>query len=141
MGSTVKLMNNLIALSIGPVLQEAIVVGTKAGISPQTLYEVFSVSSAGPLVRGLPRMFRREFDQASFALNLAAKDVGLAVSLGRELSVPMPVAATIEQVYAWAKGQGLGDKNSLATLLLYEAAAGVEVHAELAAEERRSSTG
>jgi 3-hydroxyisobutyrate dehydrogenase-like beta-hydroxyacid dehydrogenase len=129
-GSIVKLMNNLIALSIGPLLDEAVVVGAKAGIPPATLFEVMSVSSAGPLVRGLPRLFRRNFEDASFALALARKDVGLAVAAGRDLGVPMPVAAAVEQVYEWAKGNGLGDKNSLATLLLYERAAGVEIHAE-----------
>jgi 3-hydroxyisobutyrate dehydrogenase len=129
-GSIVKLMNNLIALSIGPLLDEAVVVGAKAGIPPATLFEVMSVSSAGPLVRGLPRLFRRTFDEATFALSLARKDVGLAVAAGRDLGVPMPVAAAVEQVYEWAKGDGLGDKNSLATLLLYERAAGLEIHAE-----------
>ena len=126
-GSTVKLMNNLIALAIGPLLQEAVVVGAKAGIAPQTLFEVFSVSSSGPLVRGLPRLFQRQFDDPTFALALAAKDVGLAVATGRDLGVPMPMAATAEQLYLWAKGRGLGDKNSLATLLLYEEAAGITV--------------
>jgi 3-hydroxyisobutyrate dehydrogenase len=126
-GATVKLMNNMIALSIGPLLQEALVVGTKAGIAPQTLFEVFSVSSSGPLVRGLPRILRRQFEDPTFTLALAAKDVGLAVATGRDLGVPMPVAATVEQLYLWAKGRGLGEKNSLATLLLYEEAAGVTV--------------
>jgi 3-hydroxyisobutyrate dehydrogenase-like beta-hydroxyacid dehydrogenase len=132
-GCVVKLMNNLIALSIGPLLAEAVVVGAKAGISPDTLFQVMSVSSAGPLVRGLPRLFARQFDEPTFTLNLAAKDVGLAVTAGRELAVPMPVAAAVEQVYLWAKGNGLGEKNSLATLLLYEEAAGVEVRSEAAA--------
>jgi 3-hydroxyisobutyrate dehydrogenase len=130
-GATVKLMNNLIALSIGPLLDEAVVVGTKAGIPPHTLFEVMSVSSAGPLVRGLPRLFKRNFDDPTFTLELAAKDVGLAVGAGRDLGVPMPVAAAVEQVYQWAKGHGLSGMNSLATLLLYEQAAGVEVRAEV----------
>jgi 3-hydroxyisobutyrate dehydrogenase len=133
-GSVVKLMNNLIALSIGPLLDEAVVVGTKAGISPDTLFQVMSVSSAGPLVRGLPRLFSRNFDQPTFTLGLAAKDVGLAVTAGRDLGVPMPVASAVEQIYLWAKGKGLSEKNSLATLLLYEEAAGVEVRAEQQAE-------
>ena len=129
-GAIVKLMNNMIALSIGPLLDEAVVVAAKAGIAPQTLYEVMSVSSAGQLVRGLPRLFRRNFEDASFALALARKDIGLAVAAGRDLGVPMPVAAAAEQVYEWAKGAGLAQKNSLATLLLYEQAAGVEIRAE-----------
>ena len=139
-GSTVKLMNNLIALSIGPLLQEAVVVGTKAGIAPQTLFEVFSVSSAGPLVRGLPRIIGRQFEDPTFTLALAAKDVGLAVATGRDLGVPMPMAATAEQIYLWAKGRGLGDKNSLATLLLYEEAAGVTLQAA-APDQSQPTTG
>lgn len=126
-GSVAKLMNNLIALSIGPLLDEALVTGAKAGIPPETLYEVMSVSSAGPLVRGVPRVLGRKFDDPTFSLALAAKDVGLAVGAGRDLGVPMPVAAAIEQVYLWAKGRGLADKNSLATLFLYESAAGIEL--------------
>ncbi|MHB8577800.1 MAG: NAD(P)-dependent oxidoreductase [Dehalococcoidia bacterium] len=128
-GAVVKLMNNLISLSIGPLLDEAVVTAVKAGIPPRTLFEVMSVSSAGPLVRGMPRLFAREFDDVSFALALAAKDIGLAVGAGRELGVPMPIAAAVEQVFLWAKGSGLAEKNSLATLLLYERAAGVEVQA------------
>jgi len=41
-GCTVKLMNNLLALSIGTLLDEALVVGTKAGIPPGTLHHVMS---------------------------------------------------------------------------------------------------
>lgn len=124
-GTVTKLMNNVIALAIGPLLQEAVIVGTKAGIPPQTLFEVFSVSSSGPLVQGIPRILRREFDDPTFTLTLATKDVGLALATGRDLGVPMPLAAAAEQLYLWAKGRGLGDKGSLATLLLYEEAAGI----------------
>lgn len=127
-GAVVKLMNNLIAMSVGVIIQEALVTGTKAGIDPEKLYEVFRASSAGPVVSGIPRILRRGFDDPTFALTLGAKDVGLAVGAGRELSVPMPVAAAVEQVYLWAKARGLGDRNTLATLLLYEEAAGVELH-------------
>jgi 3-hydroxyisobutyrate dehydrogenase len=127
-GSVAKLMNNMIALSVGLLLQEALVVGAKAGIPPQTLFEVFKASSSGPVVGGIPRILRRGFDDPTFALALGAKDVGLAVGLGRELAVPMPVAAAAEQVYLWAKARGLGERNTLATLLLYEEAAGVELH-------------
>ena len=41
----------------------------------------------------------------------------------------MPMAATAEQVYLRAKGRGLGDKSSLATLLLYEEEAGITLEA------------
>jgi 3-hydroxyisobutyrate dehydrogenase-like beta-hydroxyacid dehydrogenase len=132
-GSVAKLMNNMIALSVGPILQEALVVGAKAGIAPQTLFEVFKVSSSGPVVGGIPRILRRGFDDPTFALTLGAKDLALAVGLGRELAVPMPVTAAAEQVYLWAKARGYGERNTLATLLLYEEAAGIELDSGTAA--------
>lgn len=129
-GSVVKLMNNMVNLVFGLVMDEALVTGLKAGIAPELLHQVLSVSSAGALVDRMPGLFRRRFDAPTFTLTLGAKDCGLAVAAGRELGVPMPVAAAAEQVYLWAKGLGLGDKAPAAALLVYERAAGVEVHPE-----------
>ena len=130
-GSTVKLMNNLIALAVQPLIQEAVITGIKAGIAPEKLYEVMSVSSAQNVVRGLPRMLEHDFDTIQFALALANKDVGLAVQLGRELGVPMPVASAAHAVYQWAMGKGYGVKNTGATMLLYEEATGAEARANI----------
>jgi 3-hydroxyisobutyrate dehydrogenase len=126
-GCTVKLMNNLIALVTGHVINEALVTGVRAGIDARTLYEVMSVSSAARFVGGIPRLLERGFDTPTFTLALAAKDVGLAVGLGRELGVPMPVSAAAEQAMLGAVAAGLGGKASSATLLALEALAGIEV--------------
>ena len=76
----------------------------------------------GPTVRG-------DFDRASFALELARKDILLANELGREYDVPMPVANLAEQMAIQAINRGWGDRDAGVTFLLQEEAAGVEVRA------------
>ena len=74
-------------------------------------------------------MFRGEFEPASFALELAHKDISLATELAREYSVPMPMAALAEQVrYRPSTGAGK-TRDSSVTVLLQEEQAGVEVRA------------
>src|SRR4029077_18130511 len=110
------------------LINEGLVAGVKAGIDARTLYEVMNVSSASRFVQGIPRLLERTFDEAPFTLRLTTKDVGLAVTMGRELGVPMPASAAIEQAMLEAQAMGLGPLAMNASLLHLEKLAGVEVH-------------
>jgi 3-hydroxyisobutyrate dehydrogenase-like beta-hydroxyacid dehydrogenase len=125
-GCTAKLANNLIALGVSHLLNESLVMGVKAGIDAQTLYEVMNVASASRFVQGVPRLLERHFDEPTFTLALAAKDVGLAVALGREHGVPMPASAAIEQTLLAAVASGHGERASSASMLWLESLTGVE---------------
>jgi 3-hydroxyisobutyrate dehydrogenase len=72
-------------------------------------------------------VFRGAFDRATFALKLGRKDLGLATELGRELNVPMPIAALAEQDFLEALNKGWGEKDSSATFMIQEERAGVKV--------------
>jgi 3-hydroxyisobutyrate dehydrogenase len=74
-------------------------------------------------------MFRGEFEPASFALNLAYKDISLATELAREYSVPMPMSTLAEQIAMQAMNRGWGNHDSSITVLLQEEQAGVQVRA------------
>jgi len=127
-GCVAKLVNNLIGLGAQHLINEGLVAGVKAGIDARTLYEVMNVSSASRFVQGVPRLLERTFDDAPFTLRLTAKDVGLAVTMGRELGVPMPASAATEQAMLAAVATGLGGKAMNATMLYLESLAGIEVH-------------
>ena len=58
------------------------------------------------------------------------KDVSLAVQLGRELGVRLLSGSLAEQVLQEARGAGLGRKSQVASLLVQEKLAGVEVTAK-----------
>ncbi len=99
-GAVCKIVNNLIGLSTGVLLSEAFTLGIKAGVDAETLFTAVAGSSgATQAMQGFPNgIFKRNFDPG-FALDLAAKDVGLATQLGRELRVPMEMSNIAQQRY------------------------------------------
>ncbi len=64
---------------------------------------------------------------AGFALDLACKDLGLALDLGREIGVPLLVTGVARQVYELAMARGMGRLDQTAVIKLLEEAAQVEV--------------
>ena len=132
-GSICKLVHNMVGHSVRQAIAEGLTLGVKAGVEPEALWEGMRRGSLGRmriLHEGLVRtMFRGEFDPASFALELAHKDISLATELAREYSVPMPMATLAEQVAMQAINRGWKDRDSSVTVLLQEEQAGVEVRA------------
>jgi 3-hydroxyisobutyrate dehydrogenase-like beta-hydroxyacid dehydrogenase len=128
-GNIVKLINNMIAATCNAATAEGFVLGVKAGIDVRKLHEVIKVSSGNNwfLEHKYPRtVFQGKFDPG-FRINLSLKDVGLALSLGKDYCVPQPVSAVVEQRLLEAKAAGLGDMDSAAIILRLEQLAGVEV--------------
>lgn len=126
-GCLVKLINNLIVLCTGQLMQEGLVLGVKAGIDPARLYELLKISTAAPLVRLMPYVLGRRFTDPTFTLALAEKDVALALEAARTLAVPMPVTTAAHQTYVRARAMDLGERSFLATFEALEAAAGVHM--------------
>ena len=101
-GSVAKLVHNMIGHSVRQAIAEGLTLGVKAGVDPEPLWECVRRGALGRmsfLHEGLVRtMFRGEFDPASFALNLAHKDISLATELAREYNVPMPMSTLAQQI-------------------------------------------
>ena len=122
-------MNNLISLVNVVVLSEGMVLGVKAGVDPETLHDVIKVSSGGSyaLEVKLPRYISKGEFTPGFALDLACKDLGLAIDLGREIGVPLSVTSMAQQIYEKARTRGMGRLDHTAVITLLEEAAQVEV--------------
>lgn len=128
-GCLVKLLNNVLALGSQLLLQEVMVFAAKAGVDPLRLHEVLSAGSAAPYVGAIPAILQRDWDDPTFTLALAAKDVALCVDAARELGVPMAVGSAVAEIYARSLARGQGGKGRLATLVAIETDAGVRVEA------------
>ena len=128
-GNTVKLVNNLISISNLVVMSEGMVLGVKAGVSPKTLHDIIKVSSgnSNALEVKLPRKIAKREFEAGFALDLACKDLGLALDLGREIGAPLLITGVVRQVYELARARGMGRLDQTAVIKLLEEAAQVEV--------------
>jgi 3-hydroxyisobutyrate dehydrogenase-like beta-hydroxyacid dehydrogenase len=125
-GTLTKLVNNLIFLCGGVLVQEGLVLAAKAGLDSEQLLGVLKESSASSYT-GLAGLFLgRDFKNVIFKLGIAEKDVALALESARELGVPMPLTEAGHAVYQRAREGGLGDEVFYATLKTLEEAAGVE---------------
>ena len=126
-GAVCKIANNLVNLGSYFLVAEAFALGIKAGVQTQTLFDAISNSSGNTQsMQEFPGgLFAGNFD--GFALDLAAKDVGLATQLGRRLGVPMDSADRIQRQYAEALGRGWGKSSAVSVVRLLEERANVEI--------------
>jgi 3-hydroxyisobutyrate dehydrogenase-like beta-hydroxyacid dehydrogenase len=127
-GNIAKLVNNIISLSANAIMAEAFVLGVKAGVDPQILWQVASGGTANnwDLQRYPQLVFKGNFEPG-FRLSLGSKDVGLALQLGREYGVPLAVGAAVEQSFLTAQAAGYGDKSVYSVIQYLEQLVGVKV--------------
>ncbi|RJQ51294.1 MAG: NAD(P)-dependent oxidoreductase [Desulfobacteraceae bacterium] len=127
-GSICKLMHNCILYGMQALFAECFTLGVKAGAEPEALWKAISGGAVGRsvyLTHILPETyFRGRFDPPNFALKLAYKDVGLAMSLAREFEVPMAFGNLTLQELMAAMNRGWGEKDSRSAMLLQEERAG-----------------
>lgn len=127
-GNVAKLVNNMIGLACNSICAEGMVLGAKAGIDPQVLYDLMTVSTADnwSLRQYTRTVFRGDF-APGFKIALAYKDMNLALALGEEFGVPLPVAEAVRADLASAIAAGLGDNGVDAVILPLEERTGVRV--------------
>lgn len=131
-GTVIKLAHNLVRRGIGLAIGEGIVLGAKAGVDPQLLWDCMHWgldSQLHQLKRHFSEtVFTGNFEpKASFGIGLSRKDVGLATDLGRQHNVPMPIAALVEQTMVHAISRGWSEQSTASLFRLQEEAAGIEV--------------
>lgn len=129
-GNIAKLVNNMISFACNEITAEGMVLGAKAGIDVKILREVIRNSTGSNFFaqNGVPQIFKGNFEPG-FRVNLAIKDIGLALGMAKECGVPTPIGAAVEQRLLEAKASGLGDKGTQSLILLLERLAGTQVRA------------
>jgi 3-hydroxyisobutyrate dehydrogenase-like beta-hydroxyacid dehydrogenase len=128
-GTVAKLVNNQLFLAASVLVQEAYVLGAAAGVEPADLHRIVRAGSAGPYATLAPLLLGRDFDDVIFRLDIAAKDLTLAVEAAGAHGVATPVTAAALETYRDAIRAGFGPKAFHATLLQVEQAAGIDLPA------------
>lgn len=124
-----KVINNLVSLTALAISSEALVLGTKAGLDPDVMIEVFNMGSGrnSATVDKLPNfVLPRTFD-FGFALGLSAKDTKLCLDAGQALGVPMMIGSAVAQLLTLAKARQGADADMTTLIKPLEEWAGVEV--------------
>jgi 3-hydroxyisobutyrate dehydrogenase len=124
----VKIVNNVMSMGNVAVAAEAMVLGVKAGMDPQRLFEILSTSGGRShhFLKRFPNVLAGDF-APRFSIALSRKDLGLAARMAESLGVPMLTTAVVRQVYEVAAAAGLDGQDMASVTALFERWAGVEV--------------
>ena len=112
-GNIAKVINNTLSFAQRAILAEGLVLGAKAGLQAETLLEVIRASSgnSAALDRILRTVSTGDFTP-NFTVDLACKDVGLAVQLAREEGSRYRYGAIVEQLLIGLRGEGYGPEDT-----------------------------
>jgi 3-hydroxyisobutyrate dehydrogenase-like beta-hydroxyacid dehydrogenase len=120
-GCVANIVNNLIAFCSMAAGAEGLMLGAAAGIDPVKLDNVIRASSGNSMAyRGIARKSLEGDWSPSFTVDLAYKDMHLALELADELEIPLPLSAQVHNLMRMAKGLGFGSNDASAIMRVYE---------------------
>jgi 3-hydroxyisobutyrate dehydrogenase-like beta-hydroxyacid dehydrogenase len=91
---------------------EGVLLAEKSGIARDTAVDVLTHSVIGsPMVQYRGPFVLKMPKEAWFNVNMMQKDMLLALEMGRQLDVPLPTTATVNEYLTAARGMGLADKD------------------------------
>lgn len=125
-GAKMKLVNNLMAGINLAAACEGIVFGLKLGLDPQTIVDVVSASSGASWAFGdrMPRVLAGDYSTKA-AVDILAKDLGLALETGAAARAALPIGAAARQSFIAASALGHGQEDDAAVAKYYARVAGV----------------
>ena len=127
-GNVTKLVNQVIvALNIA-ALSEAMVLGTKAGVDPELIFEAIKGGLAGSAVMNAktPMIINRNF-KPGFKIDLHIKDLANALETSRQLGVSMPLTGLMMEIMQALKTDGEGQNDHSAIVHFFEKLAKTEI--------------
>ncbi|HET6237928.1 MAG TPA: L-threonate dehydrogenase [Acetobacteraceae bacterium] len=127
-GSTVKMVNQLLAGVHIATAAEALALGIRAGADPKTLFEVISASAGSSWMwqNRVPHVLAGD-DTPLSAVNIFVKDLGIVLDQARALTFPLPLAAAAHQLFLAAAAHGEGAKDDVFVIRVWQALTGIDL--------------
>jgi len=120
-GQTTKLVNQtIVAINIAAVA-EGLVLGKKAGVDPERIFEAIKGGLAGSqcFTDKAPRMFKGNYDPG-FRMKLHVKDLTNVLETSRELHTAMPLSAQVMEMMQTLIADGYTEADHGSLALFYE---------------------
>jgi putative dehydrogenase len=125
-GSTVKMVNQLLAGVHIAAAAEAMALGIRAGADPQTLFDVITGSAGNSwmFANRVPHILAGD-DTPRSAVNIFVKDLGIVLDQARALTFPLPLAAAAHQLFLAAAAAGHGAADDAFVIRVWQALTGI----------------
>ena len=130
LGIRVKLINNYMSIALNALSAEAAVLCEALGLSFDVALQVMSGTPAGKghFTTSWPNKVLKGDLSPAFMIDLAHKDLGIALDVANQLHVPMPLGAASREVYNQARAAGRGREDWTAILEQVRMTAGLKNH-------------
>lgn len=120
-GNTTKLVNQIIVAVNIAALSEGLILGKKAGVDPQIIYEAIRKGLAGSTVMDAkaPMMIKGNFDPG-FRIALHIKDMENILEAGHKVGAPLPLSSQVMEMMQWLRMEGKDGEDHSAIARYYE---------------------
>jgi 4-hydroxybutyrate dehydrogenase/sulfolactaldehyde 3-reductase len=127
-GITMKVVLNFLSMSTCQLTAEALALGAKLGLEGRTMYDVItnSLGSNDHFKNYWPQKVLVGDVEPGFSIDLAYKDLSIAVAAANSAGVPVATGAAAREGLAKALRRGLGSKDITAVLLAAAVNSGVK---------------
>lgn len=118
-GGRMKIVNNYMSIALNVLTAESLTMAERAGLDPEQAREVMlgTVAGQGHMGTTYPAKVLKGDLQPGFMVDLAHKDMGLALAMAAEMNAPSWMGAVAHQAYGLARRDGRGRQDWTA---LYE---------------------
>jgi 3-hydroxyisobutyrate dehydrogenase-like beta-hydroxyacid dehydrogenase len=129
-GSRMKYVANLLVAIHNVASAEAMVLGLKAGLDPQTVFEMVSTGAGNSRVFELraPMMVKDRYEDATMKISVWQKDMAVIGEFARALRCPTPLFDATVPIYDEAVRTGYGDQDTAAVCAVLEKTARLNRH-------------
>jgi 3-hydroxyisobutyrate dehydrogenase len=127
-GSSFKLINQLLAGVHIAAACEAIAFARRLGLDLETVYKVITSSAGNSWMfeNRVPHVLAGDYRPLS-AVAIFTKDLGIASDVGRAANFPLPLAATALQMFLMTAAAGMGRDDDASVARLFAQIAGLEL--------------
>ncbi len=127
-GSRMKYVANLLVAINNVAAAEALVLGMKAGLDPQTVYDMVKTGAGNSRVFELraPMMVKNRYDDVTMKVAIWQKDMKVIGEFARAIGSPTPLFAATRPVYDEAMTTGHAMQDTASVCAVLEKSAGLK---------------
>ncbi len=127
-GSTMKMVNQLLAGVHIATAMEALALGIKSGLDAKDVFDVITASAGNSWMfeNRVPHVLDNDYSPKS-AIDIFIKDLGIVLETGKREGFPLPVSAAAHQQFLAAKAMGLGREDDAAVIKVFAKLSGIEL--------------
>jgi putative dehydrogenase len=127
-GSRMKYVANLLVAIHNVASAEAMVLGMKAGLPPQLIFDLIKTGAGNSRIFELraPMMVKDRYEPATMKISVWQKDMDVIGSYARKIRAPTPMFDASSAIYTKARKSGYDDQDTAAVCAVLEKMAGVK---------------